>query len=49
MENRAYALAAGLFTLLLGAAVVVTAMWFSGNTVETVSYVLESKLRSDRA
>lgn len=43
MENRAYALAAGLFTLLLGAAVVVTAMWFSGNTVETVGYVLESK------
>lgn len=43
MENRAYALAAGLFTLLLGAAVVVTAMWFSGNTVETVNYVLESK------
>ncbi len=43
MENRAYALAAGLFTLLLGAGVVVTAMWFSGNTVETVNYVLESK------
>lgn len=43
MENRAYALAAGLFTLLLGAAAVVTAVWFSGNTVETVSYVLESK------
>lgn len=43
MENRAYALAAGLFTLLLGAGVVVAAMWFSGNTVETVSYVLESK------
>ncbi|MDP2238837.1 MAG: MlaD family protein [Burkholderiales bacterium] len=43
MENRAYALAAGLFTLLLGAGVVVAAMWFSGNTVETVGYVLESK------
>ena len=40
MENRAYALAAGLFTLLLGAGVVVTAMWFSGNKVETVNYVL---------
>lgn len=43
MENRAYALAAGLFTLLLGAGVVVAAMWFSGSTDETVSYVLESK------
>jgi phospholipid/cholesterol/gamma-HCH transport system substrate-binding protein len=43
MENRAFALAAGLFTLLLGAAVIVAAMWFSGNTVETVGYVLESK------
>lgn len=42
MENRAYALAAGLFTLLLGAGVVVTALWFSGSTSKTVDYVLES-------
>lgn len=43
MENRAYALAAGLFTLLLGAGVVIAAMWFSGTTTATVSYVLESR------
>ena len=43
MENKAHALAAGLFTLLLGAAVVVAAMWFSGETYEKVYYVLESK------
>ena len=43
MENRAYALAAGLFTLLLGAAVVLAAMWFSGETYEKAYYVLESK------
>jgi phospholipid/cholesterol/gamma-HCH transport system substrate-binding protein len=42
MENRAYALAAGLFTLLLGIGVVVTAMWFSGKTVETDEYLLVS-------
>lgn len=43
MENKAYALAAGLFTLLLGAGVIVAAMWFSGETYEQVTYVLESK------
>src|SRR5215207_2857461 len=43
MENKAYALAAGLFTLLLGAAVVAAAMWFSGETYEKSLYVLESK------
>jgi phospholipid/cholesterol/gamma-HCH transport system substrate-binding protein len=43
MENRAYALAAGLFTLLLGAGVLVAAMWFSGETYERVAYVLESR------
>ncbi len=43
MENRAYALAAGLFTLLLGAAVVLAAMWFSGETYEKTYYQLESK------
>lgn len=43
MENKAYALAAGLFTLLLGASIIVAAMWFSGNTVQRESYVLESK------
>jgi phospholipid/cholesterol/gamma-HCH transport system substrate-binding protein len=42
MENRAYALAAGLFTLLLGIGVVATALWFSGETVETREYLLVS-------
>jgi phospholipid/cholesterol/gamma-HCH transport system substrate-binding protein len=43
MENKAYALAAGLFTILLGAAVVAAAMWFSGETYEKTYYVLESR------
>ena len=43
MENKAYALAAGLFTLLLGAGVVLAAMWFSGETYEKSYYVLESR------
>ena len=43
MESRAHAIAAGLFTLLLGVAVVIAAMWFSGDTYEKVYYELESK------
>lgn len=43
MENKAYALAAGLFTLLLGAGAIVAAMWLSGENYERVSYILESK------
>jgi phospholipid/cholesterol/gamma-HCH transport system substrate-binding protein len=43
MENKAYALAAGLFTLLLGAGVVLAAMWFSGETYEKAYYVVESR------
>jgi phospholipid/cholesterol/gamma-HCH transport system substrate-binding protein len=43
MENKAYAFAAGLFTLLLGTGVVLAAMWFSGDTVARVSYTLESR------
>jgi phospholipid/cholesterol/gamma-HCH transport system substrate-binding protein len=43
MENRAYALAAGLFTLLLGIGVVLTALWFSGETVVTQNYLLVSR------
>ncbi len=42
MENKAYALAAGLFTLLLGIGVVAAALWFSGDTVETQDYLLVS-------
>lgn len=43
MENKAHALAAGLFTLLLGIGVLLAAMWFSGETYEKAYYVLESK------
>src|SRR5258706_5758553 len=43
MENRAYALAAGLFTLLLGIGVVATALWFSGETVQNDEYLLVSR------
>lgn len=43
MENRAYALAAGLFTLLLGIGVAATALWFSGKTITTNNYVLVSR------
>ena len=43
MENRAYALAAGMFTLLLGLGVIVAALWFSGETVETSNYQLVSR------
>lgn len=43
MENRAYALAVGLFTLLLGAGVVFAAMWLSGDTEQREIYQLESR------
>lgn len=43
MENRAYAFGVGLFTLLLGAGVVVVALWLSGKTETRESYVLESR------
>jgi phospholipid/cholesterol/gamma-HCH transport system substrate-binding protein len=42
MENRAHALAAGLFTLLLSAAVVYAAVWLTRDTAGRESYVLES-------
>jgi phospholipid/cholesterol/gamma-HCH transport system substrate-binding protein len=42
MENKAHALAAGIFTLVLGAAVVLAAMWFTGDTGEKVPFVIES-------
>ena len=40
MENRAYAFAVGLFTLLLGAGVVCAALWLSGKTEARASYML---------
>src|SRR6185295_17910910 len=42
MENRAYAFAVGLFTLLLGTGVVTAAMWLSGKTEARESYMLET-------
>lgn len=43
MENKAHALAAGLFMVILTAGVILAAMWFSGDTYESAPYVLESK------
>jgi len=43
MENRAYALAAGLFTLLLGIGVVAAALWFSGEAVDNQEYLMVSR------
>ncbi|MBI2960910.1 MAG: MCE family protein [Betaproteobacteria bacterium] len=40
MENRAYALAAGLFTMLLGAALVAVAFWFGKDDLRLVPYVV---------
>ena len=43
MENRAYALAAGLFTLILGAGLIAIAVWFRGQTIAHDSYVLHTR------
>jgi phospholipid/cholesterol/gamma-HCH transport system substrate-binding protein len=43
VENRAFAFAAGLFTVLLGAGVVLAAMWLSGDTEARAAYWLESR------
>ena len=40
MENRAHALAAGLFTLVLGAALAAVALWFSKDELRLVPYTL---------
>ena len=42
MENRAHALAAGLFTLLLGLGVIAVSAWFGGDTVQMTNYMLVS-------
>jgi len=42
MENRAYAFAAGVFTLMLGAGLVFIAMWMTGETEQRERFVLES-------
>lgn len=43
MESRAHALAAGLFALILGGAMVVALWWFSQNRQPTREYVLVSR------
>ena len=40
MENRSHALAAGLFTLILGAALAAVALWFSKDDIKLIPYVL---------
>jgi phospholipid/cholesterol/gamma-HCH transport system substrate-binding protein len=40
MENRAHALAAGLFTLVLGVALAMVAMWFSKDDIKLIPYVM---------
>ena len=40
MENRAHALAAGLFTLVLGVALAAVGMWFSKDEVKLIPYAL---------
>jgi phospholipid/cholesterol/gamma-HCH transport system substrate-binding protein len=42
MENRAHALAAGLFTLLLGAALGAVALWFSKDDLKLIPYVMST-------
>jgi len=43
MENRAYALVAGLFVILLSAAIAITATWLSGETADHAHYILMSE------
>ena len=40
MENRAHALAAGLFTLVLGAALAAVALWFGKEDLKLVPYLM---------
>jgi phospholipid/cholesterol/gamma-HCH transport system substrate-binding protein len=44
MENRSYALLTGLFTLLLGAALAVTYIWFRGDSRDYDEYLVSSHL-----
>jgi phospholipid/cholesterol/gamma-HCH transport system substrate-binding protein len=43
MENRAHALAVGLFILLLGAAMVAVIVWFRGGNVERVEHLVVAR------
>ena len=42
MENRAHALAAGLFTLVLGALLAAVALWFSKDELRLIPYVMST-------
>lgn len=42
MNNRAYALAAGIFVLVLGTAVIAAAIWLGGARRPTVPYIVET-------
>ncbi len=44
MENRSYALLTGLFTLLLGAALAATFIWFRGDNRDYDEYLVSSSL-----
>lgn len=43
MENKAHALAAGLFLLLLGLGLAATVAWFQGDRTERVHYLIASR------
>lgn len=43
MENRAYAIAVGMFTLILGGALLVCLWWFSGGSQDTTRYLIVSE------
>src|SRR6266705_5588797 len=43
MENRAHALAAGLFTLALAAALVATGLWFRKDDISLARYVVSTR------
>lgn len=43
MENRAHALAAGLFTVFLGAALLAAVIWFRGESIVNDAYVLYTR------
>ncbi|SNX59661.1 phospholipid/cholesterol/gamma-HCH transport system substrate-binding protein [Nitrosomonas ureae] len=43
MENRAHALIAGIFVILLSISVALVAMWFSGNNTKRTDYLVVTK------
>jgi phospholipid/cholesterol/gamma-HCH transport system substrate-binding protein len=43
MENRAHALAAGIFTILLGIAAAIAIWWLGQSDDATTSYLLETR------